>query len=76
MAQYCRICRQWKSESEFHDEKRGYHGQRQWCKDCTREYNQKRNSNQRKVLRKLVRFWNKHHPKNQIPMPPPYKKRK
>jgi len=67
--QYCKVCKSNKLPSEFYDEKKGYHGNRDWCKACASEYGRKRNATNRKLLRKLIRFWNEHHPNNQIPLP-------
>ena len=66
--QYCRVCKHWKPETEFHDERKGYHGNRTWCRVCASKYNKKRLAAKKRQLRKLIRFWNKYH-KKQIPLP-------
>jgi len=66
--QYCKIGKHWAPESDFNDERKGYHGNRTWCKYHTSEYNKKRLTAKKRQLRMLIRFWNKHH-KNQLPLP-------
>lgn len=74
--QYCIVCKQWKSQSEFHNESKDHHGNRDWCKKCVSEYQLDRNKTNRKQTRKAVEFWNEHHPYDKIPMPKSYKTRK
>ena len=66
--QYCELGKHWAPKSEFYDERKGYHGNRRWCKRHTSAYYKKLRADKKKLLRKLVRFWNKNH-KKQIALP-------
>lgn len=66
--QYCEIGKHWLPDTEFYNEKKGFHGNRRWCKRHAADYAKKHNAAKKRLLRKLIRFWNKHH-KNRIPLP-------
>jgi hypothetical protein len=72
--QLCKLCKQWKDESAFTDEKHGVHGDRKWCRDCAYEYVFKKRYDQRELERKLTKFWNENHKNSPIPMPLPLKR--
>ena len=65
--QYCKVCKTWKAETEFADERKGYHGNRTWCRICFSNYERKRIATNRRLFRRLAKFWNKHH-KTQMPL--------
>ena len=67
--QYCKLKNHWAPEPEFYDEKKGYHGNRDWCKECTSEYHRDRNAAKKRLQKKLIEFWNEHHSDDQIPLP-------
>jgi len=67
--QYCELRKHWAPESEFYDERKGYHGNRRWCKACSSEYYRDLNAYKKKLLRMLIKFWNEHHLDDQIPLP-------
>jgi hypothetical protein len=66
--QYCIKCRRYKPENEFYDIRPGYHGYRRWCKYHTAQYNKKRNEDKKRLLRKLIQFWNEHK-QTKLPLP-------
>jgi hypothetical protein len=66
--QYCKIGDHWAPSTEFYDIRKGYHGNRTWCKKCTKEYHKNHNAKKKRLWRKLIIFWNKHH-EQKVPMP-------
>ncbi len=56
----CTKCKQWKEESEFHEDRARTDGLRIYCKGCVEAYERKHRSKNRKAVREYLRYEERH----------------